>query len=970
MSDGKIIIDTEIDNSGLEKGIKNFDGKLGSIASSAVKTFAKVSAGMATVASGAIAFLAKTSIENYAQYEQLVGGVETLFKNSSNKVIEYANNAYKSAGFSANEYMETITGFAASLLQGLGGDTEKAAEIGNMAVTDMSDNANKMGTAIERIQDAYQGFAKQNYTMLDNLKLGYGGTKTEMERLLADAEKISGIKYDISNFNDVIEAIHVIQEQMGITGTTSLEAATTIEGSLNMTKSAWKNLLTGMADSNADFDTLINNMVDSASAFGENILPRIQIAIEGIGKLIEKLLPPIVEKIPTILSEVLPSMIEAGANMIVKLIEGISNNLPQLLMAGKQIVGILAKAIAQSSSEIFNGIKEAINEFLPILNPVISTIELLVKNIDLIAGALVVATSAMVAFKAGSAIQDVIRAWQQAQVQLALYSMTCEGVTMAQGVANGVFSAWEVLVGLFTGKVTLAELATIAWSKAQALLNGVMSANPIGIVVALVAALVAGIIYLWNTNEGFRNAVIKAWNAIKETAVNVWGNICTFFTETIPKAFNTVIDFVKNNWQNLLLLLVNPFVGAFNLLYDNCEGFRNFINELVKKVLDAFKKWGTNITNFFSKLWSNILDTLHEWGNNVSNFFTKTIPRVIQSVIDWFNKLPYMIGYALGYVLSTIYKWGVATYNYFTTNVPIWISAVVKFFSELPGKIWTWLVESYNKISHWGRDTWNKAIEIGTNFLNSIIQFFSQLPGKIWTYLINTYNKVVSWGSNIYSKASEVGSNFINNIINWIKQLPGKFSSWLNDTISKVVSFASDLGQRASQAGQSMVNNIINAVKNLPSQMASIGKNIVEGVWNGITGMGSWLMDKVSSFFSGIVDGAKKALGIHSPSRVMRDQVGKYMAQGVGVGFENESDNVQKSMNRNLSDVVAKMQATVSMERLRAVPTGVTSINNTSHSNITNDNGVTQNITFNNPVKTPSEVARQIRKVGRELAFG
>ena len=242
ISDGRIIIDTEIDSSGAESDAKSLSGKLSSLASNALGSVAKITAGMMTVATGAVAALTKASVEQYAEYEQLVGGVETLFKNSSDKVMEYANNAYKSAGMSANEYMNTITGFAASLLQGLGGDTEKAAQIGNMAVEDMSDNANKMGTSMEMIQNAYQGFAKQNYTMLDNLKLGFGGTKTEMERLLQEAGKISGIKYDISNFSDIIEAIHVIQEQMGITGTTAKEAATTIEGSLNMTKSAWTNL--------------------------------------------------------------------------------------------------------------------------------------------------------------------------------------------------------------------------------------------------------------------------------------------------------------------------------------------------------------------------------------------------------------------------------------------------------------------------------------------------------------------------------------------------------------------------------------------------------------------------------------------------------------------------------------------------------------------------------------------------------
>ena len=257
-----------------------------SMAGNILGTVAKTTATMVTAATGAVAALTKASVEQYAEYEQLVGGVETLFKNSSDKVMEYANNAYKSAGMSANEYMNTITGFAASLLQGLGGDTEKAAQIGNMAVEDMSDNANKMGTSMEMIQNAYQGFAKQNYTMLDNLKLGYGGTKEEMQRLLADASKLSGVEYSIGNFSDIIEAIHVVQTELGITGTTALEASTTIEGSFNSMKSAWTNLLTGMADDNANFDVLVDNLVNSMSSFGQNLLPRVEIAINGISQLL------------------------------------------------------------------------------------------------------------------------------------------------------------------------------------------------------------------------------------------------------------------------------------------------------------------------------------------------------------------------------------------------------------------------------------------------------------------------------------------------------------------------------------------------------------------------------------------------------------------------------------------------------------------------------------------------------------
>ena len=351
----------------------NLKGKLGDLATSAAKG-ALVGVAATTVAVGG---LVKASIEQYSQYEQLTGGVETLFKASSGTVTKYADEAYKTAGLSANQYMSTITGFSASLLQGLGGDTAKAADVGNMAVTDMSDNANKMGTSMESITETYQSLAKGNYAMLDNLKLGFGGTKEEMQRLLVEAEKVSGVHYDINNFSDVINAIHTIQTQMGITGTTAKEASSTIEGSLNMTKSAWKNLLTGMADDGSDFDTLINNLVESVGAFGENILPRIEIALNGIGELISKLLPPIAEKIPELIMSLLPKLVEAGTNVITSLIMGIQANLPAIATGAVQIVTSLLTALLtmlpqlltigmQLIAQLVTGIGQALPTLIPV----------------------------------------------------------------------------------------------------------------------------------------------------------------------------------------------------------------------------------------------------------------------------------------------------------------------------------------------------------------------------------------------------------------------------------------------------------------------------------------------------------------------------------------------------------------------------------------------------------------------------
>lgn len=311
---------------------------------SGLATAGKAAAAGIAAASAAVAALGKASLESYSEYEQLTGGVETLFKTSSAAVMEYAQNAYKTAGMSANEYMNTVTSFSASLLQSLGGDTEAAAKYADQAITDMSDNANKMGSSMESIQNAYQGFAKQNFTLLDNLKLGYGGTKEEMQRLLEDAEKLSGIEYDISSYADIVDAIHVVQNEMGITGTTAAEASKTISGSVSAAKSAWKNLITGVADENANLYTLIWNFVSSVETAAGNILPRIEQILGGIGSAVDKIFPLIMKKVPQVISDYLPTLLSSAITMLTELVNGLVGTLPQILQTAVQALPQLVEA--------------------------------------------------------------------------------------------------------------------------------------------------------------------------------------------------------------------------------------------------------------------------------------------------------------------------------------------------------------------------------------------------------------------------------------------------------------------------------------------------------------------------------------------------------------------------------------------------------------------------------------------------
>lgn len=387
MADGSVVIDTKLDNDGFKSGLN----KLGSVASSALKG---VTVAIGTV-SAAFGGLVTASVNARGEIEQQIGGVETLFKGSAEKVIKNAENAYKTAGMSASEYMQTVTSFSASLLQSLGGNTEKAADVADMALTDMADNANKFGTSMEAIQNAYQGFAKQNYTMLDNLKLGYGGTKTEMERLLKDAQKLTGVKYDISNLSDVYNAIHAVQKELGVTGTTAKEASSTLQGSFASMKASWNNFLSGSGD--------LSKVVETATDVVENVVRIVNDAIPSIITSITESMPALLELGGNVLNQFisgiimhLPSLMESAGQILESLIQGILNVLPQLIPVALQTIQTLITGLLNYLPQIIEvgmqvilqliiGIAQMLPELIPqIIDCVILIVETLLDNIDLL----------------------------------------------------------------------------------------------------------------------------------------------------------------------------------------------------------------------------------------------------------------------------------------------------------------------------------------------------------------------------------------------------------------------------------------------------------------------------------------------------------------------------------------------------------------------------------------------------------
>lgn len=437
-------------------------GKVGTVASAVGKGIfdvtervVKVSAAATTAGAAAVSALTTLAVNSYANYEQLVGGVETLYKDSADKVQEYAAIAYKTAGLSANDYMETATSFAAALVSSLAGDTDAAAELANTAVSDMSDNANKFGTDIESLQTAYNGFAKGQFQLLDNLKLGYGGTKQEMQRLLDDANKLNAAqgkytKYTIDNYADIVQAVHDIQTEMDITGTTAREASSTIQGSTSAAKAAWSNLVTGVADDNADFILLVNDFVDSVGTAAQNILPRIEIALDGAAKLIEHLVPPIMAKLPALIETVLPKLARSAVNIVQKLVSEIKANAGKLIDSAVQIITVLGNGIyqmlptvAQSALQIILTMVSKLNENLPQMLDTAG--RMLIAFVQGISNHLPDIVKA-----AGSIIGTLLTYFVNHLPEIVNGALKMGGA-IVDGIMQGVSAAWDGLVSWFNG---------------------------------------------------------------------------------------------------------------------------------------------------------------------------------------------------------------------------------------------------------------------------------------------------------------------------------------------------------------------------------------------------------------------------------------------------------------------------------------------------------------------------------------
>ena len=797
-SDGTLKFDTSLDSGGLQSGM----GKVASIAQQALGVF---SGQMMTRAVDSLVNLGKTALSSVGALEQNVGGVETLFGDTADAVIAAADRAYKTAGMSANDYMSTVTSFSASLLQSLSGNTEEAAQVADMAIIDMADNANKMGTSMDMIQNAYQGFAKQNYTMLDNLKLGYGGTKTEMERLLADAQKLTGVKYDINNLNDVYQAIHVIQEEMGITGTTAKEASETLEGSMASAKAAWDNFMNGSSDA--------DQLADAFATAADNIVKNLAEIVPRFAETLPALAGAVVSQIPDLAAAIVPAVLSAGQSILEQArdavldfdFEGMAERVVETItdfISGDGLRSFLGCLV-----DIFTGIVNGISSMLPTLLPAL--VELIAYTV--------------------TTLIDQLPALLDCALQLIM------------GLADGILAALPVLI---------------------------------------------------------------------EALPEVISSIVQFLISAVPQIIDAGIE--------LLMALVDALPVIIDALVAA-------LPQIIEATVTALIAAAPQIVRAGIKLLGALVEAIPV----IVVELAKAVPDIITAIIDVLAELPDLIG-------------------------------------EVFAEIVTDLVE-------WGTDMGSKAQKLISDLCTKVSNVLRNLPGQIWTHLVNAVTRVVQWGQQMVSNASTAASNMLSKVASTLQQLPGKVWDYLSQAAQKVVTWGTQLAQKGAAAATQLFNSIVNGLASLPNKMAEIGSNIVSGIWNGISSGWNWLTNKVSNLANSLLDAAKDALGINSPSKEFADEVGRWIMPGVGKGLDKSMPATLKDMRAKAGELVSAMRAEMSASAgqltvgashaagLRMAGAGTT---------VYNDNRMEQSNTYNVPVATPSEVAKKQREALRNMVGG
>lgn len=875
---GKIGIKNQEANKAIDETTGKAEGAHGKIgkAFSGVGNLA-VKAGKAIgvgLAAGAAAFSAVSvaAVKNYAEYEQLVGGVETLFgtggksleeyaqsvgksvedaseefnklQSAQGAVMEHSRNSFKETGLSANAYMETITSFSASLIQSLGGDTQKAAEVGHKAVVDMSDNANKMGTNIQDIQNAYQGFAKQNYTMLDNLKLGFGGTKEEMQRLLKEAEKISGIHYNIDSFADVVEAIHVMQESMGIAGTTAKEAEKTISGSIGMMKAAWTDLLTGMADSDQDIAKLVNNVTYSFGRVLDNIIPRIQEALPRVIEGLTQVLLQLSAYLPGLLQTILPALIDGATQLlgalfsILPMIFNILFNtiLPEV---SDNFIAFLDKIFSQVPPE-FSGLQTAYENIKQIILEVASMVgeffssfsgaddskgkvnglkDALKGVSDFLADATGGVKDFVTWFKQGGTSVDVFKsaivgatgAWTAYKVVTGVIKGIETARNVILGVSNGLMLAHMVRTKALTAAEGAHAAATVAGTGAVKAFNAAMAINPWGILIAAIAAAVAGLVWFFSQTE---------------TGKKMWSD----FTKWLGETWQSLVNGAGQIWQGLVDFFSNLWTSIKDTASSAWEGVKSALTSAWSSIVSAAQAVWNGLVAFFDILWTSI--------GVIFQVAWLAIYTPLRTAWEVFWAFTQGFWQGLAYFFSDLWEGIKSVATSVWNAISSALAAVWNTIVAFAMSVWQGFVLTLTTI-------WSGILAVATPIFNALSTFFSTLWNGIVTVAMTVWSILVTGLTTIWNSVVTVATTVFNALSTFFSSLWSGISSTASSVWSSISSFLSGVWNGISSTASGVFNGI---------------KNTVSNVFNSIKGIASSVWDGVKSTISNAINGARDAV--------------------------------------------------------------------------------------------------------------
>ena len=811
----------------------------------------------------------KATLDEGAALQQSLGGIETLFKSSADKVKGYANEAYKTTGLSANAYMENVTGFSASLLQSLGGDTNKAAETANMAMIDMSDNANKMGTSMESIQMAYQGFAKQNYTMLDNLKLGYGGTKQEMQRLLADAEKLTGVKYDINNLSDVYSAIHAIQENLDITGTTAKEAASTFSGSFESMKAAAQNVLGKLALGENILPSLHALLKTTSTFLFDNFLPMIGNVFSGLGLVLTEGISQIASQLfgdafgsavfdqlsrVTGIFETFFDMIfgslskqdnidilntigfsEEAATQIVNIADNIRVTFENIGSAIGDVVGIVGDFVGdllgikdgEQGVNLLGTAFESVTNFIRKASENFSKFTKWLKDspiaLDLLKSAVVGITSAWAGYKAVMTVIKGIEAIRNA--------------TLA--ITNGLMLAQFVRTGALTTAEAANAAATMGASGAFGIFNAVLSANPIGLIVTAVAALTAGLVWFFTQTEtgqqiwsSFVDWIKQAWQGIADFFVGLWSGIsegASTLWDGVVTTWNAYVESLKAMWNAVVTFFSELWESIKEAASTAWAAITTAVMTVVQPFIDGFMNIWNNISDGLTQVWEGIKLIFEGAWEFIKSIFLGAILIITDLVTGNFDQLGAdlsLIWEGIKNGISMIWE-GIKTYFSGVVDVIVgYATGVFENFSNVLSTIWEFIKTAASMAWEWIKST-------VSNLITGLIQGAQNLWNNFVSFLSGLWENIKSTASAAWSGLKSLVLGFINGLVSGAQTAWNTMKQAVSTLVSNVTSIFNGIKNiNLWEAGKAILNGFLGGLK-----------SAWEGVTNFVGGIANWIRD-------------------------------------------------------------------------------------------------------------------------------